>query len=138
MENILKIFCDGGSRGNPGPAASAFVVEKEGNVVFKGSKYLGHKTNNVAEYNAVILALRWLNENKTKLSIDKIIFVLDSELVVNQLNGRYKVKNENLRELFFNIKNLIDILKIKINFVSVPRERNKLADFLVNKQLNEK
>ncbi len=132
---LTKIYCDGGARGNPGPAASAFVVEKEGKVIFKGSKFLGETTNNAAEYQAVILALGWLMTNSEKVS-EEIIFVLDSELVVKQLNGIFRVKNENLRNYFFTIKEMETKINFKISYTSVPRAKNKLADFLVNNLLD--
>ncbi len=138
MDSIFKIYTDGGARGNPGPAASAFVVVKKGIVVEKGSKFLGRATNNEAEYNAVILALHWLVTNKNNLSSSKIQFILDSELVVRQLTGVYKVKSKNLKTLIVKTRNLIDILgDVEINFTSIKREKNKLADSLVNKVLDE-
>lgn len=129
---MLKIFCDGGARGNPGPAASAIVVSKDGKVIFKNSKYLGVATNNVAEYNAVLLGLNYLEKNPSDVT-----FVLDSELVTNQLSGNFKVKNENLKKLFQGIKFLENKLKTKISYTHVLREKNRLADFLVNKALDE-
>jgi ribonuclease HI len=134
-EKLTKIYCDGGARGNPGPAAAAFVVEREGKVIFKGSKYLGRTTNNSAEYQAVILALGWLMKNSEKVS-DKIVFVLDSELVVNQLQGNFRVKNEKLRNYFFTIREMETKSNLKLSYVSVPRAKNKLADFLVNNLLD--
>lgn len=137
MENFsLKIYCDGGARGNPGPAASSFVVEKQGKVIHKESKFLGTGTNNVAEYNAVVLAVNWLDKN-FNFPGEKVLVVLDSELVARQLSGTYKIKNENLRNLFYTIKNLEEKISTKIIYISVPRSKNKIADFLVNKTLDE-
>jgi ribonuclease HI len=136
MSNNLKIFCDGGSRGNPGPAASGFAVYKKGEVIHKGSKYLGKSTNNVAEYTAVVLALEWLSKQNTQ-SIDTVSFVLDSELVTKQLNGLYKIKNENLRKLAIRIKNLETKIKTRITYTWSPRSENKVADSLVNIALDE-
>jgi ribonuclease HI len=141
----LVIFSDGGARGNPGPAAAAFVVEEDGKIIEKEAVYLGKATNNIAEYQAVILALKWLTskasmKDKVFPSIGRasnIKFILDSELVVNQLNGLYKVKNENLRNLFYTIKTLEKKLNTKINYLAVGREKNKLADFLVNEKLDQ-
>lgn len=135
-KDTLKVFCDGGARGNPGDAAAAFVVEENGKVIHKGSKYLGETTNNVAEYNGVILALKWLTENKS--SCTNLEFYLDSELVVKQLSGSYKVKNENLRNLFLTIKELEKNISQSINYYHISRSKNTLADFLVNKTLDEK
>jgi ribonuclease HI len=137
QNNTITIHTDGGSRGNPGPAASAFVVEKDGIIIGEGSKYLGTTTNNVAEYSAVIIALEWLLSSpviKSELLI--VNFLLDSELVVRQINGIYKVKDENLKSLFDKTIGLIKLFNIKVNFIHVRREENKRADFLVNKELD--
>lgn len=136
MEDILKIYCDGGARGNPGPAAAAFVVEKNGKVIHKQVKFLGHATNNYAEYSAVILGLAWVSKNVIDLS-EQVVFVLDSELVASQLSGIFKIKNESLRNLYFTAKNIEKKITAKIRYVSVPRTKNKIADFLVNRTLDE-
>lgn len=136
MEGILKIYCDGGSRGNPGPAASAFVVEENGKIIFKRGTYVGNATNNVAEYRAVLEALKWLSDNHSGTA--EVLFVLDSELVSKQLSGIFKIKNENLRNYFFSIKEIEKNLGLKISYSAVPRAKNALADFLVNKTLDEK
>ncbi|MFZ5932814.1 MAG: ribonuclease HI family protein [Patescibacteria group bacterium] len=131
----LKIYCDGGARGNPGPAAAAFVVEKNGKVIFREAKFIGESTNNFAEYKAVLLAIEWLLKNKD--FEPEIIFVLDSELVAKQLAGSFKIKNENLRALYFSIKEIEKKISAKIFYTSVPRGKNRLADLLVNKVLDE-
>lgn len=136
MEDFLLIFCDGGARGNPGPAAAAFVVEKNGKVIYKGAKYLGRQTNNQAEYKATLLALHWLANQKVKAAV-KIIINLDSELVVKQLRGQYKIKNEELRNLYASVKDIEKKIVTDILYRSVPRTKNKIADFLVNKTLDE-
>ena len=131
----LKVFCDGGARGNPGPAAAAFVVEKDGKVIFKSAKYLGKTTNNVAEYEAVVLAMRWLSKNNN--FNEPIYFFLDSELVAKQLGDLFKIKNENLRNLYHTVKEEEKKISVKIFYSPVPRTKNKLADLLVNKVLDE-
>ena len=137
MEKII-VYCDGGSRGNPGKSAAAFVVKINGKTVKYGSVFLGIATNNVAEYSAVILALDWLVENSDiRCQMSDIGFVLDSQLVVRQLTGVYKVKNKKLKELFIKIKNLENQLGTKIYFTSVSREKNILADSLVNQELDK-
>jgi len=137
MQNgSVTIHTDGGSRGNPGPAACSFVAEEKGLEINKYSKYLGVTTNNVAEYGGVILALKWLTEKK--YFNRSIIFLLDSELVVKQINGVYKVKDENLRNLFFEILILMKKFGQQIVFKHIPREKNKTADFLVNWELDKK
>lgn len=133
----LVIHTDGGSRGNPGPAASAFVAELDGNHIHEDSKFIGSQTNNVAEYQAVLLALDWLLGKYPNETFEEITFYLDSELVVRQLQGKYKVKSEGLISLYQNAMTLIAKVKPKIVFVSVPREKNKDADLLVNKRLDQ-
>lgn len=133
----IIIHTDGGSRGNPGPAACAFVVEEKNKIIFEGYKFLGKATNNVAEYNGVILALEWINRESGIVNQESgITFLMDSELIVRQLNGIYRVKDEELQKLFFQVKKLIVESKTKIIFQHVPREKNKEADLLVNQELD--
>ncbi|SRR3989344_1897151 len=138
MVNSTKIYTDGGARGNPGFGAAAFVVLEDGEVIYKGSKFLGTVTNNEAEYTGVIIALEWLRKNITKYLGGEVGFFLDSQLVVQQLNGFYKIKSDNLKSLFTKIKNLtLDLRGVEINYFSIRREENKLADKLVNLKLDE-
>ena len=135
MEDKIFIYCDGGARGNPGPAASAFVAIQSGKVIHKSSKYLGRATNNVAEYGSVLLALSWLYKNY-KTAADIIIIVnLDSELVTKQMSGLYKVKNAELKKMYLKGKGIESRLSTKILYKWTPRNKNRLADFLVNKEL---
>ena len=136
----LTIHTDGGSRGNPGPAASAFVVEKDGKPFHRASTFLGNTTNNTAEYRGVITSLNWLSENNIvkKLGVDQLTFFLDSELVVKQINGLYKVKDENLRNLFYEVNKLLKSAGVKVTFEHVLRDKNKEADFLVNQELDSR
>lgn len=136
-EDFIKIFCDGGARGNPGKSACAFVVFLKDKNIFEKSKFLGHQTNNFSEYSAVLLAMIWLKENLKKIGVSKIIFCLDSELVVNQLMGVYKIKNMALKHLYSKIKIIEQALQTNIIFSAIPREKNIRADFLVNKELDE-
>lgn len=132
---ILKVFCDGGARGNPGPAGIGFVVKSEQNeIIFKKGIAIGEATNNIAEYQAVIAALNWLIANKSHFSC--LQFFLDSLLVVQQLKGIYKVKNEKLRLLHFQIKNLETKLAGPVFYQQVPRSKNHEADYLVNTALD--
>lgn len=135
MLKKLIIYTDGGARGNPGPAGIGVVMfDEDGkSVVATHKKYIGEATNNVAEYSAVILAL----EEAKKLAAEELAFALDSELVVKQLNGEYKVKNVDLGKLFIKIYNLRQQFR-KVTFRHVPREQNKLADKLVNEAIDEK
>ncbi|HLE49106.1 MAG TPA: ribonuclease HI family protein [Patescibacteria group bacterium] len=135
--NIIEIFSDGGARGNPGPAASAFVVFQNMNVIFSFSKSIGANTNNWAEYYAVYLALLWLSKFVRKNKITRVDYFLDSELVVNQLTGNYKVKSENLKKLYNKIKTLEKHLGTQIIYKHIRREKNSYADKLVNAALDE-
>jgi len=128
----VNIYTDGGARGNPGPAACGAVIKDDGNqIIAELSKYLGETTNNVAEYNGVILAL----EKVQSLGVVEIDFYLDSELVVKQLKQEYKVKDKNLQGLFVKIWNLSPKFK-KIVYHHIPREKNRAADRLVNQELD--
>lgn len=124
----INIYCDGGSRGNPGPSAAGIVfTDSDNKVIYKDNKYLGIQTNNFAEYSAVLLALDKIG---TKYHDYKITFYLDSQLVVRQLSGQYKVKSSNIIPLHQAI-----VSKIKdrdIEFNHVLRQYNKLADEQVN------
>lgn len=134
MEEI-EIFSDGGSRGNPGPASCAFVVYHNKKIIYKKSVYLGVKTNNQAEYLGVVTALSWLIDNVYKNI--KINYFLDSELVVKQLNGIYKIKSDLIKPLVKKVKELQNQVGGKINFIHVKRHMNKIADRLVNENLDE-
>ena len=133
----IKIFTDGGSRGNPGPAACAFVVESDSKIIFKNHLYLGKTTNNVAEYSGLLEAVKWLFINVKKHKVDQVLFLLDSELIVNQMNKLYKIKNENLKRIYNDILLILEKLEIKYFFKHIPRINNKRSDFLVNKCLDE-
>ena len=132
----LKIYCDGGARGNPGPAAAAFVVLKNRTVFHQESKYLGKATNNVAEYEAVLLAWHWLANQDFKSSSVLIEFYLDSNLVVNQLSGNFKIKNENLWNLYHSIKSLEKKNSMTASYQFIRRSQNKRPDDLVNEELD--
>lgn len=138
IKNNLSIYCDGGARGNPGPAAVAFVIWQDNKIIKRFSRKIGKTTNNVAEYQAVIAALTWLIDNpgiiNSQFSI--INFYLDSQLIVNQLNGNFKIKNSNLKELIIQVKELEKKLGAKINYHHIIRSKNRIADALVNQALN--
>lgn len=139
MEKVgLTIFSDGGARGNPGPGACAFVAKKGNRTLSQGSKYLGKVTNNVAEYSGVILALNWLVDNLQSVgNSEPTIFFMDSELVVSQINGVYKIKNLTLRKLHQGIVETITKNGFQTTFKYIPRSKNKVADFLVNQELDK-
>lgn len=130
----LIIFTDGGASGNPGPAAIGVVVKQNGQTIQKISQAIGKATNNVAEYTAVIAALQWL-KNKTTADHLQINFYLDSRLVVNQLNGRFKIKDYGLRNLAIKVRQLEKAVGGGFTYAYIQREKNKEADALVKKSL---
>ncbi len=124
----IKVFCDGGSRGNPGPAASGVVITTTNDeVLAEYHEYLGIRTNNYAEYSAVILALKKLGG----AGVEQADFYLDSELVMKQLNGIYRVKHPDMKPLYAEVQRLLGVAP-RISFSHVRREFNKLADAQVN------
>ena len=134
----LRIFTDGGSRGNPGPSASGVVlkeIDEEGKVVReieRIGKFLGDTTNNQAEYTAIILGLTRAKE----LGAEMVEMVMDSELAVKQLNGVYKVKDAGIAKRFLEIHNLKSAFR-RVTFRHVRREFNKEADAVVNEVLDK-
>jgi ribonuclease HI len=131
----IKIFSDGGARGNPGPAAIAFLILSEaGQTLIEKSHYLGHRTNNQAEYEALIAAL----ESAVVFGAEEVTCHLDSQLVVKQVNGKYRVRNVELMKLWRKVQELLKSFK-KVNFISVRRTNIQIqrADILLNKTLDE-
>ncbi len=123
----LKIYTDGGARGNPGPSAAGVVImTMDDKVVEEFGEYLGHQTNNFAEYTAISLAL----EHAKQYSPRRIWFYMDSQLAARQLNGQYKVKNPGLRPIFEAVK--LHAQAFDVTFDHIPRAKNKLADKQVN------
>lgn len=138
MIKQLRAFADGGARGNPGPAAIGFVIkDSSGKIIHQQGKYIGKTTNNVAEYQAVIEALKWIEKN-FKLPISRLEFFLDSKLVVNQLNGLFKVKNVKMRNLIIKVRQLEREIGGNVSYQFISRQKNLLADGLVNRTLNKK
>jgi ribonuclease H / adenosylcobalamin/alpha-ribazole phosphatase len=127
-----RLSTDGGARGNPGPAAYAYVLEAEdGTVLAAHGEAIGVATNNVAEYRALVEGLAKAHE----LAVDELEVVSDSELIVNQMRGSYKVKNEALRELWRQA--MLSAADFdKVTYTAVRREHNELADRLVNEALD--
>jgi ribonuclease HI len=127
-----RLFTDGGSRGNPGPAAYAFVLESDdGTVLDARGEAIGVATNNVAEYSALVAGL----ERAAEVGIDELEVVSDSELMVKQMRGEYKVKNRALQDLFFDASRLARTVG-RVTYTAVRREHNELADSLVNEALD--
>jgi ribonuclease HI len=136
-EKII-VYADGGARGNPGPAAIGAVIERSGHPIGKYSESIGERTNNEAEYEAVIFALKKLKHlfGKRKTQDLDIEVRMDSELVVRQLSGKYKITEERFFPLFIKIWNLkMDFGNI--SFVEIPREKNREADRLLNEELDK-
>ena len=141
----LFVFTDGGAIDNPGPAAIGVVIKIGEETITKFGKRIGTATNNVAEYQAVIEALEWIRNNlqftiypakRDPAPRDNLQFFLDSTLVVNQLNGVFKVKEPNLRNLIVKIRQLEQALGGGISYQSIPREKNFAADLEVKKALS--
>ena len=133
MYTTLHLFSDGGSRGNPGPAAIGAVLQQPDGTHLAGFKdYLGEATNNQAEYRALLLGIQKAKE----YGAHTLHCFLDSELVVKQLRREYKIKDPNLSQLFIKIWNISQGFE-KIDFTHIPREKNKEADLLVNQALDE-
>ena len=127
-----RLFTDGGARGNPGPAAAAYVLEAEdGTVLAAHGEAIGLATNNVAEYRALVAGL----ESARDLGVEELEVVSDSELVVKQMRGESKVKNEALRELSLRAAQVARELRA-VRYTAVRREHNELADRLVNEALD--
>lgn len=131
--NKLKIFTDGGARGNPGEAAIGVVFFEGDEIIHSHKERIGKATNNVAEYRAVVCALKLAKEKFESKSIE---INLDSELVTRQLNREYKVKDVNLKELYYQARELVLELGGEVTFRHVRREQNKEADKLVNQALD--
>jgi ribonuclease HI len=136
MNEKIIMFTDGGSRGNPGPAAIGVYIETLGK---KYGECIGKKTNNEAEYGALIFGLKKIKQvlGNQKAKNAEVECYLDSELVVKQLNHEYKLKEKHIQEFFLEIWNLMLDFG-KVSFVHIPREKNKIADALVNEALDNK
>lgn len=129
----MKMYTDGGSRGNPGPSASGFVLyDSDDKILYTGGEYIGVTTNNQAEYRAVLLGL----EQAKTIGARTIHVYMDSLLVVNQMTGIFKIKNRDLWPINDAIHTLIKDFD-KVTFTHVPRELNKAADAEVNRILDE-
>ena len=141
---MIVIECDGASRGNPGPAAASFRIVEDGNIDFicacEESIFLGVTTNNVAEYTAVLRGLQTIYESfKYRLALVKPRFEFrsDSQLVINQLTGAYKVRNKELKKYYDEIQKILDTSNCPITFTWVPREQLQYVDRLNNITLDK-
>jgi probable phosphoglycerate mutase len=128
-----RLSTDGGARGNPGPAAYGYVLETEdGTVLAAHGEKIGIATNNVAEYRALVAGL----EKAAQLAVDEVEVVSDSELMVKQMTGEYKIKNEALQDLAADARRYARRIG-KVSYRAVRREQNELADRLVNEALDD-
>jgi ribonuclease HI len=137
MNKIFDIYIDGASRGNPGPSAvGIFIRDSQGKELVKRGEYIGETTNNVAEYEALNRALDWIAKSKSKEFASSILKIhTDSELMVKQLMGSYRIKSQNLIPLAIKARSLMKKFK-GIEFKFIPRKDNKIADKLANKSMN--
>jgi len=126
----MKIYTDAGSRGNPGKSAAAFVVVKDNKIIKQNSKFLGIKTNNEAEYSAIIIALEVIKANEFEI-------ISDSELVIRQITGKYKITKPHLQKLNNKVQELIKNRKIRFSNASRENKFISQADFLVNEELDK-
>jgi len=134
----ITIYTDGGTRGNPGPAAIGVVIKKEGQTLKKYFQFIGEATNNQAEYEAVIFALKKVKLlfGRKKAKTMALEVYTDSELMARQLNHQYKIKEEDLQPLFLKVWNLILDFR-QVSFKHILRQQNKEADRLVNQALDK-
>jgi ribonuclease HI len=134
QEQICRLYSDGACRGNPGEGgAGAVITNAAGDILWEGKEYLGHCTNNIAEYKALILGLKGaLTEGYKRLDV-----YMDSELLAKQISGAYKVKNENLKVLMQEVRNLLSLFD-SIQVKHVLRCHNAAADRLANRAIDEK
>lgn len=135
----LSIYTDGGSRGNPGPSGFGVVIYDENKkIVTEISRFVGIKTNNEAEYLALNEALTWLKSNQEKLSASAVDFYSDSQLLVRQMQGKYKVKAPTILPLYRQATSLLFELKLNYQFHEILRDLNSEADALANQAMDRK
>ncbi|MBI1803101.1 MAG: ribonuclease HI family protein [Ignavibacteria bacterium] len=131
----VHAYTDGASRGNPGESGIGFILKDEkGTVLYSGSGYIGTTTNNVAEYEALLACLTKAHE----LSCSALVVHSDSQLMVRQLLGQYRVKDKNLRQYFFKAQQLIRTAPFRFTIIHVEREENHDADLLANAGIDSK
>jgi ribonuclease HI len=139
MKKKLIVHTDGGARGNPGPAgAGAVVFDESGTVLYETSAYLGKRTNNFAEYSAVVLGLELIARKIGKAQCKSLAVTvrLDSELICKQLNNEYQIKEETLFPLYIQVHNLLVSTFPSVTFEHVPRAQNAHADKLANEAMD--
>lgn len=133
----LKVFTDGGSRGNPGIAGIGLhVIDGEDQTVYDFCSFLGTSTNNVAEYEGLLRAIRWLNEFKKDNQVEQVEFYLDSQLVVEQVKKNWKINQDHLKDLANSVWDELKKLNLPYSISHVRREKNKIADMLANQAMD--
>ncbi|MDI6733179.1 MAG: ribonuclease HI family protein [Planctomycetota bacterium] len=140
MKSQVEVYVDGASRGNPGPSAiGVYIKDSSGKEILKRGEYLGETTNNVAEYQALVKALKYLlsqgREGKGIKANQQVVIYTDSELIINQLNGTYRIRSRSLIPLAIEARRLIKKIKA-IEFKLIERKDNKIADKLANRAMN--
>lgn len=144
--SVLTLFSDGGARGNPGPAAGGVLIFWRGKEIFRHGEFLGTATNNVAEYSALLMGVRQCLDWKRGHSpfpqeswaeVQELEFCLDSQLVVEQLCGRYRIKDLNMQRLSRKVVEGLSAIGLPRRFTHIPRARNAEADALVNQVLDK-
>jgi ribonuclease HI len=135
----INIYTDGGSRGNPGIAGYGVVIyDDQKKLIYQESKFIGIKTNNEAEYSGIIAALEWVKKNKTNYNITQLNCFADSQLMIRQLQGLYKVKASTLLPLFALSQQLLTQINLPAKFTDIRRESNELADELANQAMDNR
>jgi ribonuclease HI len=133
----ISVYTDGGSRGNPGVSGFGVVIlDEKHQPIYQTSKFIGVKTNNEAEYLALIEALTWVRDHQTEFTAVK--FYSDSQLLVRQINGRYKVKAPNIKPLFQLAISTLSQIHVPVSCHEILREKNILADELANRAMDKK
>ena len=134
----IKVYTDGGSRGNPGISAyGVVIIDSKNQIIHQEAKFLGIKTNNEAEYMGIIAALTWIKNNQQKLSVKSFSFFSDSQLIVRQIQGKYKVKAKNLQPLFGSVRHLLTHINLPFHFQDIRRDHNQIADALANQAMDD-
>ncbi len=135
----VNIYTDGGSRGNPGISGYGLVIyDDQKTLIYQESKFLGIKTNNEAEYSGIIAALEWVKKNQSVYQITQLNFFADSQLMIRQFQGIYKVKAPTLLPLFSHAQQLLLQINLPAKFTDVRRDFNKLADELANQAMDRR
>ncbi len=134
----INVHTDGGARGNPGIAGFGLVITNpDKKVIYQESKFLGIKTNNEAEYMGIIAALTWIKNHHHQQIISSVNFFSDSQLLIRQITGTYKVKAKNLKPLFNSVQNLLKQINLPFHFQDIPRHQNQIADTLANQAMDD-